>query len=188
MKNIAAALLKAQKALDPIKKGRKGHNYKYADLAAVLDEVVQELNAVGVVVMQPIMPASQPHHARVDTILIHAESGETITSSAEVPWKSEARMNDAQSYGSAITYARRYALVSFMGVATEDDDGASAIKRRVEPDQSEQRAIDWALGYAEARASWDDKVGLDGENSAKIAAACKYPAARKVLADAGVPL
>ena len=133
MKNLAAALLKAQAELDPIKKGRKGHNYKYADLAAVLDEVVQELNKQGVVVLQPIMPASQANHARVDTILLHADSGEQLVSSTEVPWRSEARMNDAQSYGSAITYARRYALVSFICGATEDDDGATAHSRQTQP-------------------------------------------------------
>ncbi len=55
-------------------------------------------------------------------------------------------------------------------------------------DQKESAAVDWALGYVEGRAAWADKVGLDGENSAMIAAACKYPRARAILEKAEVPL
>ncbi len=126
MKEIAAALLKVQQELDPVKKGKKGHNNKYADLPAVLDEAVETLNKHGIIVLQPIQPASQPNHARVETLLIHAESGQQINGFAEVPWRSDNKMNDAQSYGSAVTYARRYSLVSMLAIATEDDDGQSA--------------------------------------------------------------
>jgi len=129
VKNIALALLKVQQELDPIKKGKKGYNYTYAELQAVLDETVTKLNAAGVVVLQPIQPAVKDHHARVETLLIHADSGEQISAAAEVPWRSDSKMNDAQSYGSAVTYARRYSLVSLLAIATEDDDGKSAHKR-----------------------------------------------------------
>jgi len=37
---------------------------------------------------------------------------------------------DAQKTGSAITYARRYSLMAALGLATEDDDGASAPPRK----------------------------------------------------------
>lgn len=126
MKEIAAALLKVQQELDPIKKGKKGHNNKYADLPAVLDEAVETLNKHGIIVLQPIQPASATSHARVETLLVHAASGESISGSAEVPWRSDNKMNDAQSYGSAVTYARRYSLVSMLAISTEDDDGQAA--------------------------------------------------------------
>jgi hypothetical protein len=191
MKNIAAALLKVQQDLDPVKKGKKGHNNKYADLPAVLDEAVAKLNEHGIVVLQPIQPASQTNHARVETILLHAESGESLSGCAEVPWRSESKMNDAQSYGSAVTYARRYSLVSILGISTEDDDGQSAYsKPKAEPTAAEREAgaIKWANDYMAKRFLEKDAVGLDGENGDKIAAAAKYPKARVILEAAGVPL
>jgi len=39
-----------------------------------------------------------------------------------------ASKQDAQGYGSAISYAKRYSLQSALGIASEDDDGNSAVK------------------------------------------------------------
>lgn len=127
MKNIATALLKVQQSLDPIHKGKKGYGYTYADLPAVLNAVVDVLNQNGVVVVQS-PDKTEKNAACIVTRLIHADSGEEITSVIEVPFDADnkQKMSVAQAYGSAITYAKRYALVSMLGVATEDDDGASA--------------------------------------------------------------
>lgn len=190
MKTIATALLKVQQELDPVHKGRKGYGYNYADLPAVMDACLEALNKAGVVVLQ-CPKETDKNAACIVTRLIHADSGEEITSTIEVPYGEAGKMSIAQAYGSAITYARRYALVSMLGIVTEDDDGAAAGKRpqRVEaPDPAESRAVDWAVAYTEVRKSSPDKAGLDGEESAKIAAACKYPKARDILAKAGVPL
>jgi hypothetical protein len=40
-----------------------------------------------------------------------------------------------QDIGSAISYARRYALMAFLGLATDDDDGAGAQKAAKEADK-----------------------------------------------------
>lgn len=190
MKNIAAALLKVQQGLEPVHKGRKGYGYTYADLPAVINSCIDTLNANGVLLLQPPV-TSDKQVAAVETRLIHVESGEEVTSKIEVPYGEQAKLSAAQVYGSALTYARRYALVAMLGIVTEDDDGASAGKRPqrvdVAPNDGESRAVDWALGYVEWRAGESDKVGLDGENSAKIAAAMKYPKARDILVKAGVP-
>jgi hypothetical protein len=53
------------------------------------------------------------------------ESGETIYSGQlHVP----AAKQDPQGYGSALTYARRYSLMTACGIAPEDDDGNAAVK------------------------------------------------------------
>ena len=187
MKEIATALLKVQQELDPVHKGRQGYGYKYADLPSVMDACLVALNAQGVLVLQCPKETTK-NAACIVTRLIHAKSGEELTSTIEVPYGEAGKMSIAQAYGSAITYARRYALVSMLGIVTEDDDAATAGKRPQPVDPNESRAVDWALGYADTRAAWADKIGLDGENSAKIAAACKYPKARDILAKAGVPL
>jgi hypothetical protein len=65
----------------------------------------------------------------VETIFIHS-SGEQISSGKlHVP----ATKHDAQGYGSALTYARRYSLMTACGIAPEDDDGNSAAKPKAPP-------------------------------------------------------
>ncbi|TGT42766.1 ERF family protein [Mesorhizobium sp. M8A.F.Ca.ET.165.01.1.1] len=125
MKAIASALLKVQQELDPIHKGRQGYGYKYADLPAVMDACLDALNKHGVVVVQAPVQTDKSA-AAILTRLIDAESGEEITGIIEVPYGDPGKMSLAQTYGSAMTYARRYALVSMLGIVTEDDDGASA--------------------------------------------------------------
>ena len=57
-------------------------------------------------------------HIGLETRLIHAESGQWISSVAIIPLPK----NDPQGMGSAITYARRYALTAMLGIITEEDD------------------------------------------------------------------
>ena len=56
------------------------------------------------------------------TILSHS-SGEYLEDTFAV----RLQKNDPQSIGSAITYFRRYALMAVLGIAPEDDDGASVM-------------------------------------------------------------
>jgi hypothetical protein len=67
----------------------------------------------------------------VTTVLMH-ESGATVTGTLHLrPSKS-----DPQGVGSAVTYARRYALLAMTGAAPEDDDGNSASGPREQPRQT----------------------------------------------------
>ena len=119
MKEIASALVKAQKAFGPALKTSTNPHFKsrYADLAACVEAVIEALNANGIALVQ------QSHECAdgviVETVFVH-ESGETFSSGRlHVP----ATKHDAQGYGSALTYARRYSLMAACGIAPEDDDG-----------------------------------------------------------------
>ena len=125
MKNISKALLAVQQELKPVRKDRSGYGYKYADLSSVLDAITELLNKHGVVVLQPTA-AGPDGHATVRTILLHAESGEQLDSVISVPFAPQAKLSVAQCFGSALTYARRYALTALLSIPTEDDDGANA--------------------------------------------------------------
>jgi len=60
----------------------------------------------------------------VETMLTH-KSGEFMSETLRLPvgkW-------DAHGIGSAITYARRYGLMSLLGIATDDDDGNAAVEK-----------------------------------------------------------
>jgi len=125
---VAAALVKAQKAFGPALKTSTNPHFRsrYADLSAVVEAVIDALNDNGIALTQRIHPSETG--VCVETVFIH-ESGEVITSG---PLHVPAAKQDAQGYGSALTYARRYSLMAACGVAPEDDDG-NAATRRTEP-------------------------------------------------------
>lgn len=127
MKNIAAALVKAQRAFGPALKTSSNPHFKsrYADLAACVEAVIDSLNTNGIALIQ------QTHECAdgviVETVFVH-ESGETYSAGKlHVP----AAKHDPQGYGSALTYARRYSLMAAAGIAPEDDDGNAASKKPV---------------------------------------------------------
>jgi hypothetical protein len=123
--NIAKALVKAQKEFGPALKSATNPHFrsKYADLSACVEAVIDALNANGVMLLQKNHPSE--HGVSVETVFLH-ESGEEYSAGVlNVP----ATKLDAQGYGSALTYARRYSLMAACGIAPEDDDGNAASKK-----------------------------------------------------------
>jgi hypothetical protein len=126
MKQIATALLKAQTEMSNPKKGATNPFFKskYADLNSIREAVIPVLNANGISVLQPIVHTENKNF--VKTILLH-ESGESLESLTEIVYN---KINDAQAQGSGISYARRYALQSFVCVGADDDDGQKAVQNK----------------------------------------------------------
>lgn len=115
------ALAKAQGEVEnAIKDAFNPHfKSKYADLAGVYDACRDALSKHGISHTQwPLH--SDDDHLHIVTRLAHA--GEWILARMSLP----VTKNDAQGYGSALTYARRYALTAAVGVAADDDDGNAA--------------------------------------------------------------
>jgi hypothetical protein len=125
MKNIASALVKAQRGFAPALKTSTNPHFrsKYVDLAGCVEAVVDSLNAAGIALIQ--RTSEDDHGVTVETVFIH-ESGEMLEcGKLHVP----AAKHDPQGYGSALTYARRYSLMAACGIAPEDDDGNAASKQ-----------------------------------------------------------
>lgn len=95
---------------------------KYADLGAVLAAIKPPLIAHGLFFTQRTQPSDDG--VIVDTVLHHSSGEEMNLGSLYVP----ADKRDAQKFGSALSYARRYALLTAFGVPTEDDDGNAAVR------------------------------------------------------------
>jgi hypothetical protein len=122
MKNIASALVRAQRGFAPALKTSTNPHFrsKYVDLAGCIEAVVDALNAAGIALIQRTSEDSSG--VTVETVFVH-ESGEMMEcGKLHVP----ASKQDAQGYGSALTYARRYSLMAAAGIAPEDDDGNAA--------------------------------------------------------------
>jgi hypothetical protein len=96
---------------------------KYASLANILDTIQKPLSECGLAISQ------FPDANALTTIILHAESGEWMESSYVMP---VAKQNDPQAMGSAMTYARRYALGSILNLnIDDDDDGEKAMGRQI---------------------------------------------------------
>jgi len=134
IKNIAAAQLAVQKEIKDISKDSTGYGYKYTSF----DKLVQYLRPLlakhGISFVQ--MPVGDKYDdakgtVGLQTLYMHAESGEWITNAIKSPVAESKGMNTYQSIGSAITYFRRYSLSSFVGIASEEDvDAASSETRK----------------------------------------------------------
>lgn len=128
---LATALAQAQADFEHALRTRDGQSgnqtYSYADLATVIDVCRPAMTSNGLSLMQrsmPLLPEDAPG-VRIQTLVLH-KSGEWISdASTYVP-----AAGDAKSIGSAMTYARRYSLITMMGIATDadgDDDGTAAV-------------------------------------------------------------
>lgn len=88
------------------------HSSKYATLSNVLQSIEDNLRENDLTFVQ------FPDGDCLTTMLIHVPSGEFMSAS----YKIHATKDNPQQWGSAITYARRYSLVSILGLNVDDDD------------------------------------------------------------------
>lgn len=168
MKNIASALVRAQKAFGPALKTNTNPAFrsKYADLSACIEAVVDALNENGVMLTQRTLEAESG--VTVETVFLH-ESGEQMSSG---PLHVPASKQDPQGYGSALTYARRYSLMAACGIAPEDDDGNAASKPREIPARKgmPEKAVADHLAAIEAATKETLKAVYSKAKAAAIAA------------------
>lgn len=124
LNELGSALAKVQGQLKPAIKGSNNPYFKskYADLQSCWDCCRDLLAANGLSVVQTFCECAGGESVTISTTLLHS-SGQWISGDLTMkPAKA-----DPQGIGSAITYARRYALAAILGiVADEDDDGNAA--------------------------------------------------------------
>lgn len=127
------AFAQAQVELPLVKKTENNPFFKskYAGLPSILEVVLPVLHKNGLYLTQS--PISEGERIGIKTTIVHAESGDSIESSFTM----QLSKNDPQGAGSAITYARRYSLVSMLGInVDEDEDGAIASGTVLKPQKT----------------------------------------------------
>ena len=127
---VASALADATAQLENISKAHKATagkaRYTYANIADVLRTVRPALASKGLAIVQGQDITDE--QVVVVTRLVH-RSGEWMETDCRVPVD---RQGGIQGTGSALTYARRYAVLGLLGIAAEDDDGRAAQQTRSE--------------------------------------------------------
>lgn len=141
---MRARLAKVVASIEPLVRDHLAevgtYEYTYTDINSILGKLKPLMAENGLALMQPL--ATMDGHVIVQTLVIDTETGDHLVFDGPgFPAK-----GDPQAAGSAITYYRRYALVSLFGLEQRDDDGAQA--RR----DHEHRATGAARTEAEAQA------------------------------------
>ena len=193
---IAPALVKALARITDVGKSEtatvksertgKEFQYKYATLSGVLGIIRPIFAENELTLMQFTRGNAEGTRVDVETMALHS-SGQWISDSLMIPFEGVG----ARGAGSAITYARRYGAMAFVGMASDDDDAAAAQKAE---ESSQQRmwdgqvadyiaAIDGADSKDEAKGYYNDAVAkcrqrqdVGAANRVKAALLKRYPA------------
>lgn len=119
---LGKALTAFQKSAPPIVKDKTAklgtYSYKYADLASIWEKIRGGLADNGLSVIQS--PSSFQGEPTLTTTLLH-ESGQWVEDTMQL----KVVQDSPQGQGSAITYARRYALTAMLGLVADDDTDAA---------------------------------------------------------------
>jgi hypothetical protein len=187
--SLAAALAKAQMALTNPEKSltgtvpsnrydEPGRTFRYASLSSGLDIVRKALGEQGIATLQTTTIDQDIQSVSLTTVLAHA-SGEWIASDWPVCALSD--MAAPRRMGAALTYARRYALFTLVGIAGEDDldapdlggqqvEGAGKAGNGHDAKRQNGNGADPPLGrFAASRKPWSPpKQPLEPEKSADL--------------------
>ncbi len=126
-------LLAAQKKIGVIAKGKVNpyFNSKYTDINALIDMIKPIFNEEGLLILQPLSNVNG--RPAISTIIMHGS--EKIESTFTIP-----DIDNPQKLGGAITYGRRYMLISLICGGAEDDDGNAASQpsapKKAQPSQT----------------------------------------------------
>ena len=125
---LAAALVEFQGCVPPIKKTRTAnmgtYSYKYADISDIREAIREPLKSSGLAVTQSLNGGGESGYMTITTKVWH-KSGQAQSSTIEFA----IGKRTPQEVGSHLTYYKRYALSSELGLSTEEDDDGAAASR-----------------------------------------------------------
>lgn len=184
---IAPAIVDAQAAGLVVVAANKNSqtNSQYADLADIAAAVLPILTQHGIAVLQPVGKIRHEQtminvgHDKVPGVILVAgvttriqhASGQFIEQEGEFPLgtppvsgKGSEILNWSQTYGLTLTYARRYALVSALGIAVGDDRDAQNLQSalRDASEASDNQAPRFTAHWSDLiNGKWDGEM-IDG--------------------------
>ena len=143
MKNVLKSLAAFQQEVKVIHKATQGYGYSYSDLPKIFSEINPLLQKHGLGFTQLINTKEGVNY--LATVVFHVESGEQIESNCMIPYVQLKGMNDFQSFGSGVTYFRRYCLSSILGLVTDKDTDASGEQEKPKKETLDNKRFTDAL-------------------------------------------
>lgn len=135
MKNLFKALAEFQSKVPVILQDTKGYGYTYSSLAEIITTITPILKECSLGYTQLL------EGDNLKTIIFETTTGESIESSVAIPSDVQLKgMNKFQVLGSAISYLRRYAISSALGLVTDKDtDGAGTPPKETAPPKAPKK-------------------------------------------------
>jgi len=121
MKNYYKALAGFQQECPVLLKESDGFNYKYIDLPKIIHTINPLMKKHGLGFTQKLGSNKDTGQACLTTTIFHAESGESDSGSVDIPLVEMKGQNLYQSFGSGISYLKRYSLASQLGIVSDKD-------------------------------------------------------------------
>lgn len=164
--NIIQKLAKVRGIADFVKKDKKGFNYTYADITAILAKVKAGMQKYGVTLIPNIVPgttkiqqivskdtkfdkAGNAYEKVTTEMLVDADmvfkwiNEDNMSEYIEVPWHVVGMQSDpSQAFGSGLSYCTRYFLTDYFQIAQSSDTDIDAYRSKLkEAEASEGKAI-----------------------------------------------
>lgn len=162
---IAGALSALAGVMQDVGKDVQGYGYRYAAIDSYLRIARPLMAKHGLALIQS--PRTQPGAITLTSLLTHS-SGQWIRSELTLAIEPKKGLSEAQCAGTVITYARRYALASLLGMAAEDDDAAKDREKRETADvkefPAEREAIEMCESLDQLVETWK-KLSLEARAS-----------------------
>jgi hypothetical protein len=143
MKHLLKSLAAFQQEVKVIHKATQGFGYTYADLPKIFEEINPLLQKHGLGFTQLINTKEGVNY--LATVVFHVESGEQIESNCMIPYVQLKGMNDYQSFGSAVSYFRRYCLSSILCLVSDKDLDASGEQEKPKKETLDNKRFTDAL-------------------------------------------
>lgn len=163
--NLIQKLAKIRAISDVAQKNKKGFNYTYTDITAILANVTAGMKKYGVSLIPSIVPESadiaqnvvvntkfdktgKQYEQTVTEMIFKADmvfkwvNDEDPNDFIEVPWFVTGSQSDpSQALGSGLTYCTRYFLTSYFQIAQPETDADAYRSKQKAAEESEDRAI-----------------------------------------------
>jgi hypothetical protein len=154
---LFSALIAVQLMVQNPVKDTKGYSYKYAQLDQLIELSKAKLAEHGLGLL--ILPVGEiKDNCMTVKVTIFHKNGTHMVEHFQVPLKKGT--NPTQDFGSAYTYARRYATLGVLNVAPEDDDGQGSVRATQELVKKATHKLDHHNGW-----EWAEAKGFKPETS-----------------------
>lgn len=163
------AIAEFQQEAPVLLKATDGYGYKYVTFDHIVAQIKPLLKKFNLGFTQLIEGRG------LTTIIFHTETGESIQGYAEIPDIDMKGMNKYQSFGAGITYYRRYALTSSLGLLADKDIDANIYKnddvksesKINKKDKDVSKDIETHIDLDIGDANWDKVLNFIARNKNK---------------------
>ena len=172
--SLLNSFVQVKQALEQPSKSKDGYGYKYADLNAVLTAIQKAIGELDLAYIQ--QPVNETAKTGVENYIFNSK-GAVIDFGS---YLLDITKTQAQQYGSALTYCRRYSISSIFGIASEEDTDAKELPQYMSPTEIEKLTLSYkgkqvalsklfSLGLAGDLAAKGKLLDRDNNNVTKLA-------------------